>query len=260
MLDFIPYITNANVMAFLLLFLRFSSILAFFPFFDNQIIPVSVRAALAFILAVVFMPTLQSIISYPTLASFILAGLFEITLGFVCGLVLQIAFSSIIFAGDLASFSMGFTMASAYDPTSGTTKPIVAQVVSMLSILMALYFNFHYLLIDIIAYTINDTPLGGFLMTTSIPDIAKYFVKAFGNMILIGFSMAFPIIAVILLSDIIFGMIMKTHPQFNLLVIGFPVKIALAFVILTIIVPSIIYHFKEDLSQAIKILAKILGQ
>ena len=36
--------------------------------------------------------------------------------------------------------------------------------------------------------------------------------------------MSFPIIALILLSDIIFGMIMKAHPQFNLLAIGFPVK------------------------------------
>ena len=71
--------------------------------------------------------------------------------------------------------------------------------------------------------------------------------------------MAFPIIGVILLSDIIFGMIMKTHPQFNLLVIGFPIKIALALVILALIVPSIVMHFREDLSEAMKVLWKILS-
>lgn len=256
MLDFLPYITNANVMAFLLLLLRFGAILAFFPFFDNQLIPISVRAALAFVLAVVFMPMVQSMMSYPNITSFMLAGLFEITLGFVCGLVLQIVFSSIVLAGDLASFSMGFTMASTYDPMSGATKPIVSQVVVFLSILVALHLNFHYMLLDIIAHTLNDTPLGGFFITT---DLTQYFVKAFSNMIVVGFSMAFPIISVVLLSDIIFGMIMKTHPQFNLLVIGFPIKIAIALVILTIIVPSIVNHFKEDLSEAMKVLWKILG-
>ena len=171
MLDFLPYITDANVMAFLLLLLRFSALLAFFPFFDNQIIPISARAALAFVLAVVFMPMVDSVIDYGSLSSFILAGLFEVLLGFVCGLVLQIAFSSIVFAGDLASFSMGLTMASAYDPMSGTTKPIISQVVVFLSILMALYFNFHYMLLEIIARTLNDTPLGGFFVAT---DLTQY--------------------------------------------------------------------------------------
>ncbi len=257
MLDFLPYITDANVMAFLMLLLRFGGILAFFPFFDNQIIPISVRAALAFVLAVVFMPMVKDIISYPSLSAFMIGGVFEILLGFTCGLVLQIIFSSIVFAGDLVSFSMGLTMASAYDPMSGTTKPIVSQVIVFLSIVMALHFNFHYLLLDIISHTINDTPLGGFIISD---NLVKYFVKSFANMILIGFSMAFPIIAVLLLTDIIFGMIMKTHPQFNLLVIGFPVKIAVAFVILAIVVPSIMYHFKHDLSEAMKALWRILSQ
>lgn len=257
MLDFLPYITNANVMAFLMLLLRFGGILAFFPFFDNQIIPVSVRAALAFVLAVVFMPMVQDMVVYSSLTQFMIGGLFEILLGFVGGLVLQIIFSSIVFAGDLASFSMGLTMASAYDPMSGATKPIVSQVIVFLSILMALYFNFHYLLLEIIAKTINDTPLGGFILSD---NMVEYFVKAFANMIVIGFSMAFPIMAVLLLSDIIFGMIMKTHPQFNLLVIGFPIKIAVALVILTLIVPSIVVHFRHDLSEAMKVLWKILSQ
>lgn len=257
MLDFLPYITDANVMAFLMLLLRFSGILAFFPFFDNQIIPISVRAAIAFILAVVFMPMVKDVIAYQSLTAFMLGGIFEILLGFTCGLVLQIIFSSIVFAGDLVSFSMGLTMASAYDPMSGATKPIVSQVIVFLSILMALHFNFHYMLLNIIAHSINDMPLGGFVLSD---NMVKYFVKSFANMIMIGFSMAFPIIAVLLLSDIIFGMIMKTHPQFNLLVIGFPIKIGVALIILAIIVPSIIKHFRHDLSEAMKILWKFLSQ
>ena len=255
MLDFMSYITIANVMTFLLLLLRFGGIFAFFPFFDNQIIPPSVRAAMTFILAVVFMPMVKDIVFYNSLSEFMLAGMFEIMLGFICGLVLQIIFSSIVFAGDLVGFTMGLTMASAYDPMTGNTKPIVSQVIVFLSILMALHFNFHYMLLEIIARSLNDTPLGGFLMTDGM---VEYCVKLFANMIVIGFSMAFPIIAVLLLSDVIFGMIMKTHPQFNLLVIGFPIKIAVAFAILAIIIPSIMKNFRHDLSQGMKGIWKIL--
>lgn len=256
MLDFMKYITDINVITFLLLLLRFSGILAFFPFFDNQIIPPSVRAALGFILTVVFMPFVNSIVAHPSFNALILAGLLELMLGFICGLVLQIVFSSIIFASDVISFSMGLTMASAYDPVSGAVKPIVGQVIILLSVIMALHFNFHYILIEILVKTLNTTPLGGFLFSDNLID---YFIRAFSNMFMVGFSMAFPIIAMILLSDIIFGMIMKTHPQFNLLVIGFPVKIGIALVILTVIIPGIIIHFRSDLSEAFKIIWKILS-
>lgn len=256
MLDFLPYITNANVMAFMLLLLRFGGILAFFPFFDNQLVPLSVRAALAFVLAVVFMPLVKDVIVYNSLSEFMLAGIFEVLLGFVCGLVLQIIFSSIVFAGDLASFTMGLTMASAYDPMSGATKPIVSQVIVFLALLAALHFNFHYMLLEIIAKSINETPLGGFRLHD---DALRYFIGAFADMIVIGFSMAFPVVAVLLLSDIIFGMIMKTHPQFNLLVIGFPVKIGIALVIIALIVPSFIEIFRDDLSEGMKVIWKILS-
>ena len=45
-------------------------------------------------------------------------------------------------------------------------------------------------------------------------------------------------------------MIMKTHPQFNLLVIGFPVKIAIAFVVLVLTISTIMYTFKNELKNA----------
>ncbi|MDE7235269.1 MAG: flagellar biosynthetic protein FliR, partial [Helicobacter japonicus] len=66
---------------------------------------------------------------------------------------------------------------------------------------------------------------------------------------------------IILLSDVIFGMIMKTHPQFNLLAIGFPVKIAIAFIVLVFTISTIIYTFKNELKSAFLAVGKIfLGQ
>ena len=78
----------------------------------------------------------------------------------------------------------------------------------------------------------------------------EYIVKSFAHLFVIGLTMSFPIIALILLSDIIFGMIMKAHPQFNLLAIGFPVKIAVAFAVLIVIIPAIILHFKREFLSA----------
>ena len=63
-------------------------------------------------------------------------------------------------------------------------------------------------------------------------DLFNYIIHATSNMFLVGFMIAFPIIALSWLADVIFGMLMKTMPQFNLLVIGFPIKIIVSFAVL----------------------------
>ena len=247
-MEIVPYLTNdSNVIVFFLLFLRFSGVFAFFPFFDNQMISPSIRGAMIFFMAVLFYPLAHYELGQLSVIDLMIAGLFELMMGFLAGLMLQIVFAMISFSGELMSFSMGLTMASAYDPISGSQRPIVGQLLSMLALLVALSLDFHHIVLQLIAHSLDSVPLGGFVSIGSV----EYYIKALGNFFVVGFSMAFPILAIILFSDIIFGMIMKTHPQFNLLAIGFPVKIAIAFVVLIIILPSIYVHFRREIESAL---------
>ncbi len=254
-MELVAYITQPNSVAvFLLLVARFSGVFAFFPFFDNQLISINVRAAMVFFMSVAFYPLASYTLPDMSMVEFLFAALFEILLGFLASVCLQIVFAMLSFGGELISFTMGLTMASAYDPVSGTQKPIVAQLIAILGLLIALSLDFHHTIFLIISHSIQATPLGGFVFE---PKSVEYFIKAFGNIFAVGFSMAFPILAIILLSDIIFGMIMKTHPQFNLLAIGFPVKIAIAFVVLFLTISSIIFTFKNELAKAFLAVGKI---
>lgn len=253
-MEFIEYLTQNNVAGFLLLLLRFGGLFAFFPFFDNQLISINIRGALVLFCTILFFP-LVPVMNYDlSLVSFMVAGLMEVLLGFCVGLVLQFVFSSITFGGDLMSFGMGLTIASAYDPVSGMQKPIVAQVIAILALVLALSLDFHHGLFLLVAKSFHTLPLGTFGLDIGF---VKYCIKAFTSMLLIGFAMAFPVIGVLLLSDIIFGMIMKTNPQFNLLAIGFPIKIAIGLFVIALIVPSIMAHFQAELVSALEFL-KIL--
>ncbi|PAF46275.1 flagellar biosynthetic protein FliR [Helicobacter sp. 12S02634-8] len=246
-MEFLKSLTDGNVAAFFLLLLRFAGIFAFFPFFDSQLVPVSVRGALSFFMALLFFPLVSYVSLDMTWENLLIAGVMEVLLGFSASLVLQIVFSAIALASDSISFSMGLTMASAYDPISGAQKSIVGQVIALLAIVLALSLNFHHFVFLFIAHTLSTIPLGGFELSGGI---IAYLIKAFAQMFLVGFAMAFPILGLILLSDVIFGMIMKTHPQFNLLAIGFPVKIAIAFVVIILIIPAIMLRFKNELQAA----------
>lgn len=254
-MELVAYITEPNSVAvFLLLLARFGGVFAFFPFFDNQLISINVRAGMVFFMSVAFFPLASASLPDMTMVEFLIAALFEVMLGFIASICLQIVFAMLSFGGELISFTMGLTMASAYDPVSGTQKPIIAQLIAILGLLIALSLDFHHTIFLIISHSLNATPLGSFVFE---PKSVAYFVKAFGNVFAVGFSMAFPVLAIILFSDVIFGMIMKTHPQFNLLAIGFPVKIAIAFVVLILTISTIIYTFKNELREAFIAVGKL---
>lgn len=253
-MEFLGYLTEGNVIVFLLLLLRFGAILTFFPFFDSQLVPISVRGAMAFFLTLAFLPLAHSSANITTLPDLLLAAFMEIALGFMASLALQIVFNALSIAGDSISFSMGMTMASAYDPASGNTRPIIVQVIMLSALVLALVLNFHHLILQFVAHTLKILPLGEVVLS---PNFATYLIRAFGGMFALGFAMAFPVLGIILLTDIIFGMIMKTHSQFNLFSFGFPLKIGIAFIVIILIIPGILYHFKNDLYEAFKVLSQV---
>ena len=101
-------------------------------------------------------------------------------------------------------------------------------------------FDGHPLILYFLAYGLGFIPLGGFYPEQ---NILKYAAQGMVNLFLYGFIISFPILALTLMSDLIFGMLMKTMPQFNLLVVGYPIKIAIAFVVLMAILAMIVKVF-----------------
>ncbi len=246
-MELLESLTDGNVIMFLLLFVRFTSVLAFFPFFDNSMLLVGAKAALGFYLTILFFPLIPETTINFTVTTFTIAILSEILIGFLASVFLQIVFHMLSFAGELISFVMGFSLASSFDPISGTQKPIIGQLLVMLAVMIMLAADLHHLFLLFVDRTLDTVPLGGFVLNENILD---YTIKATSELFLMGFTIAFPIIALIIFSDIIFGMIMKTNPQFNILVVGFPIKIAVAMFVITVIIPSVVLIFKREFIEA----------
>lgn len=255
-MEIISYISEGGVANFLLLILRFSGIIAFFPFFDSRLIPVSIKGAMIFFLALLFFPLLPPFDTNISILEFILAGLSEILLGFMSAFFLQVVFNAIAYAGEILGFSIGMSASSTYDPVSGTQNLIIAQILSLVALLVFLALDYHHLVFMLIAKSLYSTPLGSFGLDS---NMLIYFIKAMSNLFIIGFTIAFPVVGVILLSEVIFGMITRTHPQFNLLVIGLPLKIIIALIVLILALPAMIWHFKDEILEAFKITGKIFG-
>ena len=239
--------SDSYVVGFILLFFRFAALFIAVPIFSHKNIPMNIKAAMAFFFTIVFypsMPPLEIAINLPTI---LLAVLSEFMLGLVVGIILLLAYNVITFAGGIISFMMGFSMASAIDPQTGVSMPIISQFLSLMGLMVLLALDLHHWVLLFIDSSLRAVPLGGFVMKE---DLFHYVIHAASNMFIVGFMIAFPIIALSWLADVIFGMLMKTMPQFNLLVIGFPIKIMVAFVVLIATFASTMLMLKMQMIEA----------
>jgi len=239
--------TQSYVVGFILLFFRFGALFLATPIFSHKSIPNSIKAAMAFFFTIVFYSSMPPLDIPITIPSIVMAILSELLFGLAIGVVLQIAFNVITFAGGLISFMMGFSMASAIDPQSGVSMPIISQFLSLMALMILFSIDLHHWILIFISDSLSTIPLGGFIMEE---NLFEYIIYATAKMFLVGFMIAFPIVALTFLQDIIFGMLMKTMPQFNLLVIGFPIKIGVAFVVLIATLTSTMLLLKMQMLEA----------
>ena len=246
-MNYATIFTDTNVVSFLLLFFRFGSLFIAVPIFSHQSIPMMTKAAMAFFFSIVFYSSMKPVAFEINTITLIMAVISEILFGLVIGVVLQLAFNVITFGASMITFAMGFSMASAIDPQSGVSMPIINQFLSLMALMVLFSLNLHHWMLLFIESSLSYIPLGGFLMTKSLMN---YLIQASANMFVIGFTISFPIIALSWMSDIIFGMLMKTMPQFNLLVIGFPIKIIISFAVLIAIFASSMLILQGQMQDA----------
>jgi len=245
--EWIQLINDDYVVGFILLFFRFAALFMATPIFSHKSIPINIKFAMAFFFSIVFYPSMPELSIEITVPTIVIAILSELFFGLAIGIILQLAFNVITFAGGIISFMMGFSMASAIDPQSGVSMPIISQFLSLMALMVLFVIDLHHWILLFISESLSKIPLGGFLMTE---DMFNYIIEATTNMFMVGFMIAFPIIALSWLADIIFGMLMKTMPQFNLLVIGFPIKIMVVFMVLIATLSATMLILKEQMQEA----------
>jgi flagellar biosynthetic protein FliR len=247
--------SEGHTAAFILLFVRFSSLFMAVPIFSHANIPMSLKAAMAFFFTVVFFDSLPALQIPTDSLTMTVAILGEMLFGLAVGIILQLAYHVITFAGGQISFMMGFSLASAIDPQSGVSMPIVNQFLSLVALMILLAADLHHWIILLASASLATVPLGGFMVT---PELFRYIMHAMLNMFVVGFMIAFPITALSMLADVIFGMLMKTMPQFNLLVIGMPIKIGVAFLVLMATLSATMMIVTSQMQSAYNFLEKLL--
>ncbi len=225
--------------AFLLIFARVTSFFVMMPLFSYRTVPLIFKGGLGFFLAMVMVPVVEA----PVLeidGTFLLLVMKEVLVGLLLGFFGYLAMSAIQTAGAFIDFQMGFAIANVIDPQTGAQSPLIGQYLYILGLVLLLAVDGHHLLLDGIYYSYRFIPLEKWALPFADASLAEYLVKAFCVTFVIAFQMAFPIVGSIFLVDVALGIIARTVPQFNVFVVGLPVKIGASFIVLAAVMAVIL--------------------
>lgn len=237
-------------------YLRIFGLMISDPFFSGRAIPVRVRIGLSILLALLVGSGLQDL---PTVSVVspegMLIAIKEILIGAAIGFVVRILFSCLEMAGHLAGLQMGLGFATFYDPQHSTNVPIVAQLLSMMMLLVFLAFNGHLIVLRALfeSYAqlpISATPLGatGFRL---LVDFGEIIFRA-------GLMLSLPVLAALLVTNLAIGVMTRAAPQLNVFAIGFPITLAIGTVALYLLLPFLLPHIDAMLGEMTRFYLKLL--
>ncbi|MDD4951089.1 MAG: flagellar biosynthetic protein FliR [Desulfovibrionaceae bacterium] len=224
----------AATLSFFLTLFRISVVLFLLPFFGGRTLPAPVKAAMLLVLSFAVWPRL----SFPAEmmpASGWNIGLMllgEVVLGLVMGMMVNFLFAAVQTGGQIIGFQMGFAMINVVDPLTGLSEAVTAHFLYMCTTLVFLAINGHLFLLQGLAQSFEYIPPGKLFLS---PQLANNILDFSKIMFTLAIKIAAPVMAALFIVDLALALISRAAPQMHVLMLGFPVKIAVGFFFLAFI-------------------------
>lgn len=212
----------------ILILVRITAFFVVCPGFSFKGLPNILKIALAGILSIMVYMITPEIEVINELLFFSILAIKETVFGLSMGYVTNLIFTTMEIAGQLIDFQVGFSMASVYDASLGKTASNYGKIYYWLSICVFFILDMHHKLLETLIKSFEYVPLTKITLTgIRLDSIIYIFSKVFQ----LALSLAAPIIIVVLITDIVLGVISRTVPQINVLMLGMPLKSMVSFLI-----------------------------
>jgi flagellar biosynthetic protein FliR len=218
----------AELLAIMLGAIRAGTWMLICPPFNSPLIPAPVKALLSVGLALPLAPYLKGGVPPLETADIIASALLQVFVGAALGFITLLLFSAIQAAGDLLDVFGGFTLAMAYDPLSMAQSSIFGRFYNLVAVTLLFASDGHQLILRGFLQTFRTLPLNA---SFSMGTLNQLLVTGVAEMFVSALQIAGPLIAVLFLTDVAFGLLNRVAPALNAFQLGFPAKI---FLVLTL--------------------------
>jgi flagellar biosynthesis protein FliR len=227
------------------------------PIASESTIPRRVKIVLTLVLAFLMaplapMPSGLSIFS----GAGALTAAQEILIGVAIGLVMQLAFDALTFAGQTISMTMGLGFATLVDPQRGTNVTVIGQLFMFMGMLTYLAINGHLMLLGALANSFQSLPIGaanfdkGFLLS-----VATWGARIFET----GLMVALPAVIALVIVNMALGVVTRAAPQLSLFGIGFTITMLFGFFVLIVGLDGVMAGISSLIDTALAAVMDLVG-
>ena len=244
---------------FLLIMMRMNSMMIIAPFFSSGVIPFKTKAIISFLITLVIFPVIakDGYVIPGDIGGYSVLIIKEIGIGLFIGFLISLIFTAFQLAGEYYSVLVGFGFSEVMDPLAQVSIPIVGQLKNLIGLLIFLVINGHHFLIKAIYHSYELVPPVA-LGNRALEGMMRYVVYSMSGMFIVALKIALPVLATVFLVEVSLGILAKAAPQMNILMLGFPIKILIAFGVLILISPLVIRIMFVSLERSFQFISNVL--
>ncbi len=228
-------------------FIRALALLTSLPVFSQRAVPMRVKVALAFFIA------LAAQVSLPPMpdtaldsAAAVQLVLQQVLIGAALGFSVRLVFAAVELAGELIGLQMGLNFAGFFDPATASMGTASGRFFGTIVAFLFVIVNGHLAIVLVLVKSFQAFPVGdepfAFLWRTQ--------PQAWGAEIFaLGLWIALPLVGMLLFVNFVLGVIARVAPQINIFAVGFPVTLGVGLIGMLLTLPLMQQPFTMALEK-----------
>jgi flagellar biosynthetic protein FliR len=246
--------TEAQVLAWitpvLWPFLRVLALFGAMPVLGQRGVPLRLRVALAFLIAVCAQASLPAMPVVPLDSPTALLVLVQqLVVGLTLAFAARIVFTAVEFAGEVIGLQMGLNFAGFFDPMTGGQSTAVSKFFGVTIGWLFIVINGHLLLIAAVVQSFEAFPVGpepfAFLRAVR-PEVWG------AEVFRLGLWIALPLVAMLLFVNLVLGIVSRVAQQMNVFAIGFPITVSVGLIGVLLTLPMMQVPFTMALERLLE--------
>ena len=243
----------STLFGFAFVLTRMLGAFVFVPFPERDAGASTPRIVLALATTMILFPRWPAVdASRLTVASLCLILLSEMGLGTGIGLLVSFISEALTVGAQLLSLQAGYAYASEVDPTSQADSDVLPVIANLMAGLLFFTTGLHRFVIQAFADSLQRYPPGMFSVDRNIANLV---VQVGSGMFSVGLRLAFPVLGLLLMSELLLGLMGRISSQLHLGQQAGPIKMLISLATLTTIlavVPRLYEAFASDVFRMIR--------
>ena len=231
-------------------FLRALALMTSLPVFSQRSVPMRVKVALAFFIAIAAQASLPAMPVIPLDSPLAwIVVLQQVLIGVSLGFAVRVVFAAVEFAGEVIGLQMGLNFAGFFDPVTSAQGTASGRFFGTMVAFLFIIINGHLAIIAALIKSFSAFPVGpepfAFLRAVQ-PHVWGSEVFA------IGLWIALPLVGMLLFVNLVLGVISRVAPQINIFAIGFPITLGVGLIGMLLTLPLLQQPFTMALERMLE--------